>query len=57
LGGHLWYGNLCSNSGQLEERSKDCSNPLKDLSSNSARSKHNKLFTFCLQDIDDLSKT
>lgn len=54
-GSRLWYGDQCPISGQLEEFSENCIYPLKDLSESSLRSKHDKLFTFCLEDINDLS--
>jgi len=55
-GSRLWYGDTCPDSGQIEEWSEDCSNPLRDLSEHSPRSEHNKLFAYCLQDINDLSR-
>lgn len=53
-GSRLWFGRLASD-GSIEEFNEDCSWPLKDLSEASRRSDHDKLFGYCLSDIDDLS--
>jgi hypothetical protein len=55
-GGHIWFGAVCPDTGKLEELSEDCSKPLQDHSQRTPRSEHDKLFTFCLQDIDDTSE-
>lgn len=54
-GARLWFGDTCLETGKLEELSEDCSKPLQDLSSRSPRSKHDKLFTFNLQDVNETS--
>jgi hypothetical protein len=41
--------------GTIEESSEDCSQPIQDLSHNSPRSEHDLLFSYNLQDINDLS--
>lgn len=55
-GGRIWFGRMCTDTGKLEELSENCSKPLQDHSQRTPRSEHDKLFTFCLQDIDDLSE-
>jgi hypothetical protein len=51
----LWYGGRTLDDGSIEEFSEDCSQPLKDLSDNSPRSEHDRLFGYNLQDINDES--
>lgn len=55
-GGCIWFGELHHETGRLEESNKDCLKPLKDLSNDSPRSDHDRLFTFSLCDIDALSE-
>jgi hypothetical protein len=54
-GSCLWYGDTCPDSGQIEEQSKNCSNTLRDLSGRSLQLEHDKLFAYCLQNINNLS--
>jgi hypothetical protein len=55
-GGRLWFGQMCMDTGELEESSENRSKPLQNLSESSARSDHDKLFGCSLEDIDRLSE-
>jgi hypothetical protein len=54
-GSRIWFGNTTPDFSLIKELNEDCSHPLKDLSGNSPRSPHDKLFTANMQDIDALS--
>jgi hypothetical protein len=54
-GSCIWFGRCIFDDGSIEEFSKDCLHPIKDLSKNSPRSEHDALFCHNLQDIDDMS--
>jgi hypothetical protein len=56
-GSRIWFPGMELQEGTHEEFHEDCSKPIKDLSNNSPRSPHDRLFTYNLQDIDDVSKT
>ena len=56
-GGRISFPGLELRGGSYEEFNEDCSRPIKDLSNNSPRSPHDRLFTYNLQDIDDVSET
>lgn len=55
-GSRLWFGDICPDTRTLEELSEDCSKPLQDHSHRSPRSEHDKLFAFCMQDINEASE-
>jgi hypothetical protein len=54
-GSRIWFGGHTFDDGSIEEFNEDCSWPLKDLSKLSPRSEHDNMFSYCLEDIDDLS--
>ena len=53
-GGRISFPGLELQGGSYEEFNEDCSRPIKDLSNNSPHSPHDRLFTYNLQDIDDV---
>jgi hypothetical protein len=55
-GSRVWFGGRTFDNDCIEEFSEDCSRPIVDLSGNSPRSDHDRLFTHNLQDIDEASK-
>jgi hypothetical protein len=54
-GSRLWFKGHALDNQLMEEFSKDCSQPIRDLSNNSPRSKHDALFCHNIQHIDDTS--
>ena len=56
-GSRIWFPGSELREEAYEEFNEDCSRPIKDLSNNSPHSPHDCLFTYNLQDIDDVSKT
>jgi len=54
-GGRLWYGGKVFSDGTLDEHVEDCRYPCRDLSSCSARSAEDSLYTYNFDDIDCLS--
>jgi hypothetical protein len=54
-GSHLWFGEVCQDTKTLQESNENCLKPIQDLSNRSKRSKHDKLFSCNLQNINDLS--
>ena len=55
-GGQLWYKGEDTQNGQYEQYDEDLTAPLLDLSSRSPRSHEDAQFTYCMSDVDEISK-
>ena len=55
-GGRIWFGGQSFEDGTLEELDEDCTFPCRDLSSLSAQSADNSLYTYNFDDIDVFSR-
>jgi hypothetical protein len=53
--GRIWFKGKPLENGKVEEYDEDHIFPIHDLANRSPRSPHNALFTYALQDIDDIS--
>jgi hypothetical protein len=53
--GRLWFKGSIRDNGKIEEFDEDHSAPIRDLAKRSPRSPHDALFTYAMQDIDDIS--
>ncbi|TFY67377.1 hypothetical protein EVJ58_g1655 [Rhodofomes roseus] len=56
-GGRIWYGGSHLDDGTLDQFDEDCVFPLLDLSAASPRSSKDGAYTYCMADIDALSRT
>lgn len=55
-GGRFWFGGDALPDGRVEEFDEDMAFPVRDLSGESPRSEHDKLFTYNFDDIDAVTK-
>ena len=54
-GSQIWYCGHTLDNGTSEEFNESCTHPIQDLSSTSPQSQHDHLFTYAINDIDQIS--